>query len=179
MTRLIGLLLAALAAPAAASAAIVIQHAQIRPTLGGQGTTAAYMAIHNTGPTTDRLVGAACACAASVMAHRTTTVGGISRMEMEMAVPVAAHGGVVFDARGRHLMLTGVKAPIRAGDRVRMTLTFEKAGKIPVAFTAGGKEYIAVTSGVGGGSPRVVPGMIAKDVKYPDHGNALFVFAVQ
>jgi alcohol dehydrogenase (cytochrome c) len=49
----------------------------------------------------------------------------------------------------------------------------------PIAFTAGGKEYIAVSTGVGGGSPRLVPSQIIKDIAIPDHGNALFVFAVE
>ena len=49
----------------------------------------------------------------------------------------------------------------------------------PVSFTAGGKQYIAVTTGIGGGSPRVVPGQIINDVQYPDHGNALYVFALE
>jgi hypothetical protein len=129
-------LLAAFAAPAAARAAIVVEHAEIRPTLGGQGTTAAYLTIRNTGAKADRLIDAACACAASVMGHRTTTVNGVSRMEMEMVTPIPAGGAVVFDARGRHLMLTGVKAPIRAGARVPIVLTFDKAGKVSVVFTA-------------------------------------------
>ena len=49
----------------------------------------------------------------------------------------------------------------------------------PISFTAGGKQYIAVSTGVGGGSPRLVPSQIIKDIAYPDHGNALFVFAVE
>ena len=48
----------------------------------------------------------------------------------------------------------------------------------PIAFTIDGKQYIAVTTGLGGGSPRSVPGQIIDDIHYPDHGNGLFVFAV-
>jgi copper(I)-binding protein len=136
MKRLLTLALIAVAAPATAAAAIIVEHPEIRPTLGTQGTGAAYMTLRNTGPTTDRLVDASCACAASVMAHRTITVNGVSRMEMDMAVAVPAHGTVSFDARGRHLMLTGLKAPIRAGAKVPMVLTFEKAGKVAAVFIA-------------------------------------------
>ena len=49
----------------------------------------------------------------------------------------------------------------------------------PVSFEAGGKQYIAVTTGLGGGSPRSVPGTLLADMRYPDHGNALYVFAVE
>jgi alcohol dehydrogenase (cytochrome c) len=48
----------------------------------------------------------------------------------------------------------------------------------PVAFSAGGREYIAVSTGLGGGSPRVVPGTIISDIHNPGNGNALYVFAL-
>ncbi|MEO8128350.1 MAG: PQQ-binding-like beta-propeller repeat protein [Bryobacteraceae bacterium] len=48
----------------------------------------------------------------------------------------------------------------------------------PVSFSAGGKQYIAVTTGLGGGSPRDVPRVIAPDIHHPANGNALYVFAL-
>ena len=48
----------------------------------------------------------------------------------------------------------------------------------PVAFSAGGRQYIAVTTGLGGGSPRNVPQTILDDVRYPANGNTLYVFAL-
>jgi alcohol dehydrogenase (cytochrome c) len=50
---------------------------------------------------------------------------------------------------------------------------------LPLSFSVGGKQYIAVTTGIGGGSPRMVPGELIHDINYPDHGNGLFVFAVE
>jgi alcohol dehydrogenase (cytochrome c) len=49
----------------------------------------------------------------------------------------------------------------------------------PVSFSIDGKQYIAVTTGLGGGSPRVVPRTIAPDVRHPQTGNALYVFALE
>jgi alcohol dehydrogenase (cytochrome c) len=46
----------------------------------------------------------------------------------------------------------------------------------PISFSAGGRQYVAVTTGLGGGSPRNVPRLIAPDVKHPTTGNALYVF---
>jgi alcohol dehydrogenase (cytochrome c) len=46
----------------------------------------------------------------------------------------------------------------------------------PVSFSAGGKQYVAVTTGLGGGSPRQVPRTIAPEIKHPDTGHALYVF---
>ncbi len=48
----------------------------------------------------------------------------------------------------------------------------------PLTFSIDGKQYIAVTAGLGGGSPRMVPGVLAPEVHYPSNGNALYVFAL-
>ena len=48
----------------------------------------------------------------------------------------------------------------------------------PLTFSVGGKQYIAVTTGLGGGSPRMVPSVLAPEVHYPSNGNALYVFAL-
>ena len=48
----------------------------------------------------------------------------------------------------------------------------------PVSFSIGGRQYIAVTTGLGGGSPRNVPDTILPDIRYPSNGNALYVFAL-
>lgn len=48
----------------------------------------------------------------------------------------------------------------------------------PISFTAGGKQYVAVTTGLGGGSPRLVPSLIAPEVRPPTRGQALYVFAL-
>jgi PQQ-dependent dehydrogenase (methanol/ethanol family) len=48
----------------------------------------------------------------------------------------------------------------------------------PISFSVGGKQYIAVPTGLGGGSPRQVPGLIAPDIHHPSDGNALYVFAL-
>ena len=46
----------------------------------------------------------------------------------------------------------------------------------PVSFSIDGKQYVAVTTGLGGGSPRDVPHVIAPEIHYPANGNALYVF---
>jgi alcohol dehydrogenase (cytochrome c) len=48
----------------------------------------------------------------------------------------------------------------------------------PVSFAIDGKQYIAVTSALGGTSPRTVPGVIATEIKYPQWGNAIYVFSL-
>jgi alcohol dehydrogenase (cytochrome c) len=79
-----------------------------------------------------------------------------------------------------------------AGDLNRMFRAFDAAtGRIlwetrlpaavqgfPLTFTAGGKQYLAVTTSNGGGSPRGVPAVVADELHYPATGNALYVFAL-
>jgi len=48
----------------------------------------------------------------------------------------------------------------------------------PVSFEAGGRQYVAVTTGLGGGSPRLVPDLIAPEIDPPPRGHALYVFAL-
>jgi alcohol dehydrogenase (cytochrome c) len=48
----------------------------------------------------------------------------------------------------------------------------------PLTFMADGKQYVAVTTSNGGGSPRAVPGVVAPELHYPSTGNALYVFAL-
>jgi alcohol dehydrogenase (cytochrome c) len=48
----------------------------------------------------------------------------------------------------------------------------------PISFSVDGKQYVAVPTGLGGGSPRQVPGLIAPDIHHPTNGNALYVFAL-
>ncbi len=48
----------------------------------------------------------------------------------------------------------------------------------PASFAVDGKQYIAVTTGLGGGSPRGVPRLVANEITHPSNGNALYVFSL-
>jgi copper(I)-binding protein len=53
-------------------------------------------------------------------------------------IPVPPGQTVAFAPGGYHLMLMGLKAPLKEGDRVKATLTFEKAGPIEVTINVEG-----------------------------------------
>jgi alcohol dehydrogenase (cytochrome c) len=49
----------------------------------------------------------------------------------------------------------------------------------PITYAVDGKQYIAITTGLGGGSPRNVPRLVSPDIVHPNVGNALYVFALR
>lgn len=49
----------------------------------------------------------------------------------------------------------------------------------PISFAIDGKQYIAVTSAVGGTSPRTVPALVTPEIQHPSGGNALYVFSIK
>ena len=48
----------------------------------------------------------------------------------------------------------------------------------PIAFAVDGKQYIAVTTALGGTSPRTVPRLVSPEITHPSTGNALYVFSL-
>lgn len=46
----------------------------------------------------------------------------------------------------------------------------------PVSYRVDGDQYVAVTTGLGGGSPRRIPALLSPDIRYPATGNAVYVF---
>ena len=67
---------------------------------------------------------------------------------------------------------------VRTGETLWQARLGTSVQGFPVSFSVDGRQYIAVTTGLGGGSPRMVPRTIAPDVRHPQTGNALYVFAL-
>jgi alcohol dehydrogenase (cytochrome c) len=65
---------------------------------------------------------------------------------------------------------------VKTGETLWRTRLGTSVQGYPVTFSAGGKQYVAVTTGLGGGSPRLVPRTITPDIHHPNNGNALYVF---
>jgi alcohol dehydrogenase (cytochrome c) len=67
---------------------------------------------------------------------------------------------------------------VKTGEPLWQTRLGTSVQGYPVSFSVGGRQYIAVTTGLGGGSPRMVPRTISPDVRHPLNGNAIYVFAL-
>jgi len=65
---------------------------------------------------------------------------------------------------------------IETGEVLWQTRLGTSVQGFPISFAVDGKQYIAVPTGLGGGSPRVVPSIVTQDIRHPAGGNALYVF---
>ncbi|AWN43302.1 copper chaperone PCu(A)C [Methylobacterium durans] len=134
--------LSLLAAPMPAAArdgaadALKIGQPWSRATPNGARVAGGYLSITNTGREPDRLTGGTFAEAARVEVHSQSVEGGIARMApVDAGLPIGPGETVTLEPGGHHLMFTGLKSPLRQGQTVAGTLTFERAGSVPVAFT--------------------------------------------
>ncbi len=99
----------------------------------GGANSAAYMVIRNTGSEADKLIAASTDAAKTVELHTVIEEGGMMRMrQVEGGIDIPANGQVELKPGGFHVMLIGLTRDLNAGDKVELTLTFEKAGEIPV-----------------------------------------------
>lgn len=124
----------AIAAPLAA-APLRIDTPWLRETPPAAKTGAGYALIVNPGRQDDRLLGGSSAVADHVEVHSMTMDGGIMRMRpVSGGLAIAAGGAAVLRPGSYHLMLMGLKRPLRRGETVEIRLRFAKAGDVPVRF---------------------------------------------
>ena len=123
------------AAGAASAATLEVKNAWIRTPPPGAPTAAGYAAITNHGIASDRLTGAYSSAAASVGLHEMQKQGGVMRMRpVAGGLAIGASATVALAPDGRHLMLTGLKRPLKAGEHVRIVLQFQRAGDVAADF---------------------------------------------
>jgi copper(I)-binding protein len=111
-----------------------IEDAFARATIGSGKTGAAYLTIHNPTDHPDRLIGAKVTIAAKASLHTHLKQNGVMKMRQLKAVEIPAKGMFVFKPGGNHLMLMGLKAPLRMGKSFPLVLLFKKAGEITVSI---------------------------------------------
>ncbi len=117
---------------------VVIEGPWARATPGRSGNGAAYFRVTNHGKAADRLVAAASPAARRAELHTHIKEGGVMRMRKVAGVDLAPGASAAFEPGGHHVMLMGLKAPLKLGARFPLTLRFEKAGDIDVTVTVMG-----------------------------------------
>jgi periplasmic copper chaperone A len=134
ITRFLSMLAALLCLTQVALAAdIAVSGATARASLIATATTGAiYFTITNSGTSDDRLLSISTPTATSAMIHETTIVDDVMKMRMVETVVIAAGATVEMETGGTHVMLMGLKAPLKQGEVISMELVFEKAGVVKV-----------------------------------------------
>ena len=115
----------AVLASAAAHAQVTVDKPWVRTTVAQQTTTGAFMTI--TSVQGGKLVSATSPVAASVEVHEMKMDGNVMKMRPVDALPLPAGTPVELKAGAYHMMLMGLKAPVKAGDVVPITLMVEDA----------------------------------------------------
>jgi copper(I)-binding protein len=109
-----------------------IDHPFARATPPGAKVAGAFMAIANQGKDPDRLISVASPAAGLVQIHEMAVDGGIMKMRAVQGVDLKPGATTELRPGGFHVMLEGLKQPLKQGDQIPLTLTFEKAGSIEV-----------------------------------------------
>ena len=129
-------------AGAAASAALAqeyqagplkIEHVWARPSIADIANGSVYMMLSNGGDAADRLLAVRTDVASDVMLHESRMEGNVIKMvPLEKGVEVPAHGSAELKPLGMHVMLMGLRQPLKEGDTFPLTLVFEKQGEVPI-----------------------------------------------
>ena len=121
----------ALALAAECSPVVRIDTPWARATPPGAKVGAVYLQISGSCGA-DALVGAESAVAGKVEIHTMFREDGKMLMRAIPQLAVPANERVTLQPGGLHIMLLDIKQPLKEGERVELTLLFEKAGRVPV-----------------------------------------------
>jgi hypothetical protein len=112
---------------------IHIAHPHARATVPGQPAAAAYIGLDNGGKTADKLIGASSPVAKAVELHTMSMDNNIMRMREVKEIDLPPGAKIMMKpGDGYHLMLLGLSHPLKAGEKIPLTLKFEKFGTLEV-----------------------------------------------
>src|ERR1700678_4266476 len=118
---------------------LVITQAWSRATPGGAKIGGGYLTIENKGATPDRLIGGSGEVASKIEVHEMSMKNGVMTMRpLDNGLTIEPGKTVKLAPGGFHLMLFDLKAPLKQGDKVPVTLEFEKAGKVNLSLDVQG-----------------------------------------
>jgi copper(I)-binding protein len=111
-----------------ANAQISIDNAWTRSTVPGQNATGAFMTIASEKPLA--LVKASSTLIKNVEVHEMKMDAGVMKMREVKAIDVVPGKVTELKPGGYHIMLMGLEAPLVAGSKVPLTLTFKDKNNV-------------------------------------------------
>lgn len=112
---------------------ITVSNAWTRATPPNAMAGGGFLVITNKGASDDKLVAATAPITDRTELHEMAVIDGVMKMrQMESGIPVPAGATVELKPGGLHVMFMGIKQPLKEGETLPVTLTFEKAGTVTV-----------------------------------------------
>jgi len=146
-------LVAGMGSALAQDGGIQIDQAWARATPGAATTGAVYVTLRNAGNTPDTLTAASTPAADKAELHLMKIENGVMEMRAVPSLAIAPGQSVVLEPSGYHLMLIGLKKPLKEGDTIPLSLTFEHGGTRQVTVS------VAKIGAMHAGDMGAMPGM--------------------
>jgi len=114
---------------------LTIAHPWTRATPKSATVAGGYLKITNTGSTPDRLTGGSAEVARKFEIHEMSMDGGVMKMrELKNGLEIPPGATVELKPGSYHIMMMNLSRPLAKGEKVKGSLTFEKAGKVELEF---------------------------------------------
>lgn len=115
---------------------IAIDAPWTRATPGGAKVAGGYLKVTNNGPAADKLIGGTTDIAGRVEFHEMALSGGVMRMRPHgQGLEIKPGQSVELKPGGYHVMFMDLKRQLKQGETIKVTLQFEKAGRVDVTFS--------------------------------------------
>lgn len=111
---------------------VMVTDAWANPPLVPQNNMAVYLTIENPTDTARSVVSVSTDDAAGAELHQMQMNGKMMMMTPIPSLEVPAKGSVQLKPGGYHIMLTGVKKPLKPGDEMKIALKLDNGKSIPV-----------------------------------------------
>ena len=118
-------LMVSLGALAGAADSVTVQDPYVRLAPPNAPATGAFMVIRNGGDKDVKVVSASNPASKMTELHTHLNEGGVMKMRPVPAIDIKAKGEAVLKPGGLHVMLIDLKAPMKEGDIVPITLSFD------------------------------------------------------
>jgi hypothetical protein len=111
---------------------IAVDASYVRLMPPGQPNTGAFMTLRNADERDHKLVKAESAAAKVVELHEHVHEGGMMKMRPVKAIEIKARGTAVLEPGGLHVMLIDLVRPLKEGEKVALTFTYEDGSSAKV-----------------------------------------------
>jgi copper(I)-binding protein len=130
-----------------------IERPWARATAGNARVGAVYFTLEAVGAAPDRLLWVASPVAAVSELHAHMMHDNVMQMRPVGAIEVNPGTPTVLQPGGLHVMLMELKGPLKEGERIALTLQFERAGRVDIMVPVERAGARGPAGGEGGGMP--------------------------